>query len=376
MKKWIVLAALALSVGLAAEAGATGGRMRVVGLTWDTWTPQGPVVGADTTFISGATQTQDTTGVFDATKIDWNPLFRLDPNATNVQAFKVYISGTNISVDTITVTIQGSMDKVYWYDAKAATAVGRPTTHGSNFDNLTFAYSPNNASGDAAAATFWPYFRFIIKADGNTAARHTATKCKVVSYVADDRIATAPRLVWRQLSWGTWAAGAFSPEKDTTSVAGNAVDTTASFSWANAMLGPGVPPAVGATAADSNMVTGCLFVQQTSDPSSLDSIYVAIQGSVDNYKWSTNMPYPALTLNAGYMPLVANTPSYSVATATTGFAGHLGAINTGFSTLYSMSAFGTPFMRCVVKAGAGGEVASGLKVWVGQWVAPGSELAD
>lgn len=387
MKKWIVLAALALSVGLAAEAGAAGSRLKTVGLSWDTWTPQGPVAGADTTFITGGTQTQDTTGVFDATKVDWAPTGRLDPNLANViAAFKAFVySGTsaNISVDSVTVTIEGSMDKVNWYPAKAATAVGAPTTHVGNSQIVSFPYVPfwglgdNNSSGAFPIA--WPYFRFIVKADGSTTARHVATKFKVSYYVADDKIATAPRIEWKQLRWGTWAAGAFVPSADTSSIAGTGatVDTTGTADWGRYMLGPGIGHGIVAL-SDSSASVAQLFVQYT-DQSENDSVFVAQQGSPDNYVFSSNSTLVALTPNAGFytgVPVGVSQALNGVISSSVALG--LGVVPAGstFGQFYPESQFATPFTRFVIRGSTGGEVLGAVKVWIGRWVAPGSELAD
>ena len=142
------------------------------------------------------------------------------------------------------------------------------------------------------------------------------------------------------------------------------------------MLGPGSGLGFIA-AADSTSLGAMLYVQYTN-PSSLDTVFVAQQGSPDNYVFSQRNTVVALTGMAGYFTLSGQTVNQSLdSTSPYCSALGIGPIPSGtFQLHYPNNAFAMPFSRYVMRANAAGQVMGKTKVWIGRWVAPGSELAD
>ena len=106
----------------ASSAFALAAPQRVQGLRFGTWTPQGFNAEADTTFINGATQVSDTTEAFNAANADWGAM-GYDANGSH-PVFRVWISGSFVSVDTAFVSIEQSFDKVNWQATQGAASNG------------------------------------------------------------------------------------------------------------------------------------------------------------------------------------------------------------------------------------------------------------
>ena len=114
-----------------------------------------------------------------------------------------------------------------------------------------------------------------------------------------------------------------------------------------------------------------------SNASSNDSLYVGFQASPDGYTWAGGSPILALTPNAGYYAAAVAANVNNAGTAGAGFTFNIGTIPApSTSLIYPSTPFAMPYSRFEFKAGSGGEVAGGAKVWIGRWVSAGSELSN
>lgn len=369
MKK---LLGVALMLALcASSAFAGGGNRRTVGLSFGTWTPQGFVIAADTTFLSGAvvgTANLDTTGSFDLTDCDWGPSGQ-DLNINNF-LLRVWAQGEFVSVDSIKVNVHQSFDNVTWFESGTFLAGGLQTMGTQQalsvpFSTFSTPYGIPGPSGNTLAPA--PYARFVIQCDGNTAARMAATTVKVVyNSVRDNPSAT--QLTVKRVTWGSFSANGFNAEKDTSSIRFTAPDTTNRFS-----LSDWAPSASGFSAqvADSQVVMGMLGLVY-SDPSTNDSTYVLQQTSGDGYHWTT----PALNGANGLYGQYASAPGTMGSTIQdlggNTYAGVGFLLGGSHNTLGNRPGGlgGAAFARFIVRASGSGQVMGGTKAWVTYFRAP------
>ena len=350
--------------------------------SWGTYTPQGFVPATaypnDTTFINGATAQVDTTGPVSTADWDWTPYDNTTANITApLAAFKLFVAGSLVSYDTAFVFIEASMDGgTSW--AATATSAYALTQIGAGGGTQQLLGSPVNLSAPtrgplgltSATATTGihplPLLRFIVRGDGNTAARGSGLRLSIAHHRTDGRDGHAPRMVWERIPFATYENDGFNglrltSYKDTSTVRFSAPDTTAWFDLAKALVGP----AQRGAAVDTTQLGAYLFLQQTSDPTGNDSFYVCVDGAaIPGYKWNTT-------------PLQGNAGGFLAgAMATTGPAGEPGALfGLPAHAVTALSAgpgalASTPFVRFRIFGGNGGEAAGGLKVWLGYWKNP------
>lgn len=371
-----------LALFAASSFGATGSAQRQQGLYFGTWTPQGFVASADTTFLNGNLAGSggevDTTGPISTADWDFFPLFGGADNNASTPAFKVYAAatGTSVSADSMFFTPQWSYDGNFWGDVGAgAQASSGLLSYTSSVFAVPFAFNKISSTGSNPAQTLLPWaplYRFIIRTDGNTAARQSGVKSSVVYYVAGDN---APRLVTKKLKFGTWAAGVFSAEKDTSSFVITVTDTTGPVSLSDFCFpSPGNSvPAVG-TATDSSL---CLaeVALVSSIGNSADSIYIVTEPSPDGYLWRS-LPRSATaisTIDGRQSQALSSIAAYSNASPASAVDHailRLGGIpaNVTQTRFWPGSFFGTPNVRFRI---SGGSVAfGGASCWVSYFRAP------
>jgi len=278
-----------LLLALCASSAFASGKPKIQGLSWGTWTPQGFIASSDTTFLNGANLTtsisNDTTGPFFTNDMDLFPTFGgADANASS-PAFKFIVSPSvaNISVDSCFVIIQYSYDGYRWIDGASVTQglLGNPT------NNFAFPFAFHRiASASSVAQTTLPWasmFRFIVTADGNTAARMSGVRASVGYRQADE---WTPKLIVKQLKWGTWSDGQFTAGADTSSLLSSRPDTTQDVSLIDlALPSSGLVTATGGTAADS---TTCWLQVATigRGTDTTDSLYIATEASYNGRIWN------------------------------------------------------------------------------------------
>lgn len=374
MKKLLtVLATLALAASFCApSAHASGSKLRTVSPSWGTWTPQGFVAVADTTFLNGAVQTADTTGPVSTAGWDWSPFANsADLNAAALSVFKVFYSGALVSHDSAFVTAEFSMSSDFTTSATHVSSEFTMTQLGAGGGTQQVFATPVNLKAPvrnvvvltAASATVgvsapFPYVRFIVRGDGNTAARASALKLTVGYNHTDGRDGHKPRFEWERLRFGTYGPNGVvaGSEKDTSSVRFSAPDTTVSFDWSKALVGL----SGNATSADTTALGAYLLLHVSSDPTGIDSFYVCVDGSPDNYRWNLT---PLTGTAGGFLG-----SAVEAVVGSSGLAGILFGIPAHVVTALSAGPAampGTPFGRFRIFAGNGGEVAGGVKAWLG-----------
>lgn len=372
MKKLLaVLAVLALS---APTAHAGGSKLRSVSPNWGTWTPQGFVAVSDTAFLNGAVAQVDTTGPISTADWDWSPFDNtadLNAAVAALSVFKVFYAGTLVSHDSAFVTTEWSMTPDFitgtthlsseWTLTQIGAGGGTQQVFGSPV-NLKGAVRNSIALSGGAASTGpaapFPYVRLIARTDGNTAARAAALKLTVGYWHTDGRDGHKPQFAWERLRFGTYGPnGVISgTEKDTSSVRFSAPDTTVAFDWSKAL--PGLWDA--ATSADTTALGAYLLLHVSSDPTGVDSFYVAVDGSPNGYLWNLT---PLTGTAGGFLGSAAEAVAGSggLAGILLGIPAHvLTALSAGPAAMP-----GTPFGRFRIFAGNGGEVAGGVKAWIG-----------
>lgn len=360
MKKWlgaVALLALFASSAFAGQASAP----KVKGLYFGTWTPQGFVAESDTTFINGAVAGVDTTGPFTVSDMDMFPTFGgADPNASSI-AFKVYTIATGgaISTDSCSVVCQFSYDGNFWSDNISAVTQGLL----GNTSNAIFAFpfSFNRAAGQftpAQAALPWaPLLRFIVKGDGNTAARQSGVKVQVSYYEATGN---TPRLTVKTVPWGSYASSSnFVFVKDTTSfVSTTAIDTSGPIALGDLALPSfgNVAPQSG-TAGDSTIAIVNISVIGSAD-AAVDSVYIVTEPSPDNKNWVSLSRTSSSSATVDGRTCLVQAGTYA-----TNLAGTVGAdaLHCGLGSIpvtltqsryWVGGFFGTPYVRFRVSGGA------------------------
>ncbi len=371
MKK---LLGVALMLALcASSAFALAAPQRVQGLRFGTWTPQGFVAEADTTFLNGASANtatatfEDTTDAFVTANCDWGSM---GYDANGVQpVFRVWVSGSFVSVDSVFVNVEQSYDKYYWFGASNNAAIGGgPNGFTRQSISVPFIWAGasgsvvNNPTGHGVLAA--PYARFIVKVDGNTAARMAATKVNVAYRDVRDSAVPLPQMVTKKIQWGSFSANGFNVVKDTSSVTFSAPDTTQWFSGSDMASGPANG---GPLVADSTMALGNITLLYT-DPSTSDSIYIQQETSPNKSEVCKVELVPANNYGVFGCAVTANATGIDAVQDKT-----TSSINFGVSHPTSQRQGGAdlaPFLRFIVRAGASGEVAGGAFGWVTYWRVP------
>ena len=373
MKKLLSLfAVLSLGVAFLASPAVAKSKLRTVSPSWGTWTPQGFVAVADTTFLNGATQAVDTTGPISTADWDWAPFANsADPNAAFLSVFKVFTSGSLVSTDTMRVLIEGSVNGQYWSAFSAGTSGGGGTltqigagggTQQAFASPVNLA-APTRGASSMASATLTlgmpapvPFIRLIVSGDGNTAARAAALKAHISYWHTDGGPGKASPVEWKRLRFATYGPNGLvsTSFKDTSSVRFSAPDTTEWFDVSQAKVGM----ADIASAADTTALGAYLYVEASSDPSGNDSIYVCVDGSPDAYRWNLT---PLTGTAGGFLAAVSAGSGPAAVNALFGLPAHVvTALSAGPGAMS-----GTPFLRFRIFAGNGGEVLGGAKVWIG-----------
>lgn len=370
MKK---LLGVALMLALcASSAFALGAPARTLGLRFGTWTPQGFNAEADTTFLNGASANtatatfQDTTEAFNAANADWGAM-GYDANGAH-PVFRVWISGSFVSVDTAFVLCEMSWDKHNWLTAASAAAsngMGGETKQAISVPFVWAAATGNLTSQlSGASLVAAPYARFIIKADGNTAARQAALRCNVVYRDVRDSAVPLPQMVTRRIQWGSFAVNGFNAVKDTSSIKFAAPDTT---QWIDGSEMASGPANVAGLVADSTQGFGTIAIIYT-DPSTVDSLYIQQETSATKsevckvelkastvFGMGTGAPGSGFTNNSA-----ASSGSHYVH----GFgSNHPQTARHGDAEL-------APFLRWIIRGGNGGEVMGGAYGWITYWRVP------
>lgn len=364
MKK---LLGVALMLALcASSAFALAAPKRVQGLRFGTWTPQGFVAEADTTFLNGASANtatatfEDTTDAFVTANCDWGAM-GYDPNNQH-PVFRVWISGSFVSVDTAVVTCELSWDKLNWLSSGAAASYGvggetkqaivTPFYWTGTVANVSAASSGN-------ALVIAPYARFIIKADGNTAARQAALRCHVSYRDVRDSPGIAPQMVVRRIQWGSFSANGFNAVKDTSSITFSAPDTT---QWIDGSEVASGPANIAGLVADSTQAFGNIALI-FSDPSTADSVYIQQETS------ATKAEVAKVELKASTVfGMYCGAPGAAFVNLATGTSpGSMYIHNFGGNhpvTARPGDAELAPYLRWIIRGGNGGEVLGGTYGWI------------
>ena len=378
MKKLLGVA-LMLALCASSAFAATGSAQRQQGLYWGTWTPQGFVASSDTTFLNGnlagAGGEVDTTGPISTADWDFFPLFGgADANASS-PAFKLLVAatGTSVSSDSMFFECQWSYDGNLWGDSDAQSHAGLLSYTGAIF-GTPFAFNKTSISTNNPAQTTIPWaplLRFIVRTDGNTAARQSAVKASAVYYVAGPN---APKLVTKKLKFGTYQAGIFSASKDTASFDAAALDTTGPVALSDFCFpSPGNVPPIGGTAADSSV---CLMevALVSAISNAADSIYIVSESSPDGYLWRSPPKSASASSSIDGRQAAAISGMSATDNAQLISADHaimrLGAIPVALtqSRQWGSSLFASPNVRFRI---SGGSIAfGGASVWVSYFRAP------
>lgn len=365
--RWLVLPALAIALTGTAQADNTSA-LRTVSLGWPTWTPQGATALVDTTFLSGATQVSDTTGSISTADWDFFPFSRSDINSTaQAPFFKLWVSGTFISTDSMFVIKQFSMDNINWEsDGPTASAAASNQAYGTQ---QTLAYTPTcnfaTTTDDYSGVTQnrpFPFMRFIVRVDGNTAARMTASRVFISYYRTG---VNRPQFVWKKLKWlvsGQEGNTANPPTfKDTSSILISAPDTTQRVETNDWAVGPdGVAPFAN---TDSTGMNARIMIRGDAS-AAIDSMYVMTETSADGQNFTAT-------------PLIlpgANGFANGITVAAGGAARHagsnIGMIPLNTNRIYAATLFGSPFVRFRLYGSTGGVVVGASEIWVGYWRIP------
>lgn len=333
--------------------------MRVQGLNWGTWTSTGFDAVADTSFLNGAVQTSDTTDAFNLANVDWGAM-GYDANGTN-PILRVWVQGSFVSCDSIFVRAEQSFDKFLWFgDAASETSNGYG---GQNQQAFSVPFSASGTTGGVStnpsgSGLAWaPFVRFIVRTDGNTAARSAATTVRVAYRDVRDSPSPVPQMVSRKIKWGQFSPNGWTADKDSSSLLIASPDTTQWISGVDMASGPAD---VAGLVTDSTQAFGniTLFF---SDPSGADSAYTQVETSADGYK--VNSPPLKVANVFGMLGSVVTTGPETLdgspkTIASFNFGGnHPSIARHGDAEL-------TPFLRFIVRPGASGEVMGGATGWI------------
>jgi len=367
MKK--LLGSLLLLALCASSAFALGAPPRVQGLRFGTWTPTGFEASSDTTFISGATQQSDTTEAFNAANVYWGSM-GYDANGVT-PVFRVWVSGSFISVDSVFISVEQSFDKFHWINADPNTPAVGGAAAGETKQALSVPFTWAGATGTVTANPIGhslllaPYARFIIRSDGNTAARMAALKANVVYRDVRDSAVPLPQMVTRRIKWGSFSANGFNVEKDTSSVRFSAPDTT---QWIDATEMANGPANLGALVADSTQAFGNISLLYT-DPSTSDSVYFQQEASPNK----SEVFKVELKASTVYGMMVSLPVASAIPISTGSSDKSLVSVNFGVSHVSSPRQGGAdlaPFLRWIIRGGNGGEVMGGTYGWITYFKVP------
>lgn len=373
MKK---LLGVALMLALcASSAFAVNSPTRVQGLRFGNWGVNGFEFSADTTFLNGAvvgTANVDTTEAFNLTNVDWG-MNTLAPRSNAVNIMRLWVSGEFISCDSVKVALSISYDKQTWFTTGTPISAGLQTQGNQTAFSVPFTMIAQSAGfitaipSSVGGIPAVPYVRFIITADGNTAARMAATTAKVVYSDIRDNPVEQPKLVCQQLKFGTHFPSGFVASKDTASITFAAPDTTEALNLTDWNFGPSGQIAA---VADSGLSFATL-AGVSLNPSSNDSVYVLQEVSADGNHWARPQLIGDASLYGRYSGVVTSNVPTDLATGATfqGFCLNVGQSHPTLGNRTNAMNF-APFVRFIIRGGSAGAVMGSGKYWISYWRIP------